>query len=269
MRRRFKLAVRDLLATARLCHTITPWRRPGYLGLLRRALRVCRSERFEPGEAYRFGLYRRPPRPGERCSCGSRKSLTKLQKALSPLSVAESFRSKIVFYRHCEATGVPVGRTYALCYGDGSGLIWPDRPLDGRRAWREFLAVGPADEFVVKLGRSASSSGFSMFHRCEGGFAAPSGEMLTHDAFCDRLIASAGADGALLQHRLFNHPILVRLSGTRHLQTTRFITLIDRNGQCRIIHTNLKVIVGDRITDTFAQGRAATSSASSTRTPAD
>jgi Sugar-transfer associated ATP-grasp len=236
-----------------LCHRANPRGRPGDIAVLRRALRLCKEDRFEPAEAFRLGLFRRA-----RCNHGpspyvSRKCLTKAQKALNPAGWASVLKNKDLFYRYCAALGIPIPQLYAVVQSSSPGWCYAGCPIRTRDDWKAFFESDLPAEFAVKPAVGAYGQGFNFFHRTDGEYVDAAQTRLASGALYDTLV-SAGNDRYVLQERLHNHSKLVRLSATKALQTVRMITLVDQVGSMHLLHAHLKVIAADEIVDTFIDG---------------
>ncbi len=96
-----------------------------WAGTMRRGARICRAGRFTPAEAFRFGLMQQGIDPANPPPYVSRRNATKLQEALNPPAMAMLARNKGLFYRHCQAAGVPIPALYALFF-PGAAACLPD-----------------------------------------------------------------------------------------------------------------------------------------------
>jgi hypothetical protein len=105
------------------------------------------------------------------------------------------------------------------------------------------------DEFIVKPVRGELAEGFDILTRCDGGFKDTKARLWTAESLAQRLLQKTIGSGWILQQRLKSHPDIHRLSGVEYLQCIRIVTLIDKQGNCRIILGELKTIVDERISD--------------------
>lgn len=244
---------RTAITTAALCHRVTPFWRIAYPLTLLRACRLCRRDRFEPAEAFRLGLFQSQSGHRGNAEYVSRRQLTRIQESLNPVAWASLLRSKDLFYRYCMAVEVPIPRLYAVIYANSPGWTHTGHVARTRQEWMAFFDRDLPGEFVVKPAEGAYGHGFGLFFRAAGRYADSAGKPLETSELYDALAPRSGV-GYVVQERLHNHPELVRLSDTQALQTVRIITLVDDEGQVRVLHAHLKVIEGDELVDTFLRG---------------
>lgn len=220
---------------------------------LRRALRICKRDRFEPAEAFRLGLFRPLPRHAGPSPYVSRKCLTRTQEALNPAGWAPLLKNKDLFYRYSAALGIPIPRLYAVIQGSAPGWSSVGGAIRTRDDWKTFFERHLPSEFAVKPAVGAYGKGFNVYRKTDGGYLDASHTPLEFGALYDALV-STGHDRYMIQERLRSHLELMRLSGTEALQTVRMITLVDPTGNVHILHTHLKVIEADEIVDTRIDG---------------
>ncbi|NLZ05496.1 MAG: hypothetical protein GXY19_10020 [Phycisphaerae bacterium] len=228
------------------------WRWPSIVAF-RRALRVCRRDRFEPAEAFRLGLFH-PASAHDRPSCYvSRKRLTKVQEALNPAGWAPLLKNKDLFYRYSAALGIPVPRLYAVVQATAPGWSCAGGAIRTPKEWTTFFERYLPAEFAVKPAVGAYGNGFNIYRRVSGGYVDALENRIESSVLYDALVSS-GHDRYVIQERVHSHSDLVRLSGTQALQTVRMITLVEPAGDVRILHAHLKVIEAEEIVDTFLDG---------------
>lgn len=246
--------LRQLVRIARLCHRTTPFWKLNYPKILLHAVRICRKEGFLPSEAFRLGLFNQNLSPDELSKYSSRKNLTKIQEALNPVSLAPLLKNKGIFYHYCIALGIPIPKLYAIFLKKAVGWSYNSSFLKTRDDWKRFFDSQIPSEFVIKPACGAYGEEVNAFNRTNNGFIDAAGRTYKSENLYDLLISNPKYDSFIIQQRLKNHPELVRLSGTQSLQTVRFITFVDRNGQCHILHAHLKPIIGEHLIDTFIDG---------------
>jgi len=217
-----------------------------------RAWHLCKTERFEPIEAFRLGLFGRD-RGHEPSRYVSRKRLTKAQEALNPAGWACLLKNKDLFYRHCTALGVPIPQLYAVLQSPAPGWSYTHRPIRTREDWEAFSKNDLPTEIAVKPAIGAYGRGFNLFSRADGKYVDARQTCLEAGALYDAF-ASPEGNRYVIQERLHSHADLVRLSDTEALQTVRMITLVDSRGDAHLLHAHLKIIEADEIVDTFIDG---------------
>ncbi len=225
-------------------------RLPGFL----RAALLCRKENFAPAEAFRLGLFHPRHNTGRSCPYVSRKTTTKIQKALNPEPLSPLARDKSIFYRYCMAVGVPIPKLYALFFGRAAGWSFDGSHLASREDWWNFFTRQVPNEFVVKPSHGAYGKGLNIFSKSGQGFRDAFGRSYSLEELYGVLRAGPSKGGTIIQERLKNHPDLVRFSGTEFLQTVRIITLLRGADSCHILHAHFKPIVGQHIVDTYLDG---------------
>jgi len=221
----------------------------------RRAVRLCRRERFLPDEAFRLGLFD-PAMSDEELACFvSRKKLTRVQESLNPVSWAPLLKDKSLLYRYCRALGIPVPELYAIYFRGIPGWSNTGVFIESRSDWGKFINDQLPREFVIKPARSALGRGVMAFTRSENTFVDARAKRYSGLDIFDLMSGSREFDCFVIQQRLANHPELIRLTGNSNLQTVRFISFVDTTGRAVILQAQLKLITSDNITDNFHYGR--------------
>lgn len=220
---------------------------------LRRALRVCKRDRFEPAEAFRLGLFRPSPAHDGPSPYVSRKRLTRVQEALNPPGWAPLLKNKDLFYRYSAALGIPIPQLYAVIQRSAPGWSPMGCPIRTQDDWKAFFERHLPTEFAVKPAIEAYGKGFNTYRKMDGGYVDASHARLEFSDLYNALV-SAGHDRYVIQERLQSHSELIRLSGTEALQTVRMITLVDSASDVHVLHAHLKVIEADEVVDTLIVG---------------
>ena len=228
----------------------------GYFAVLSHALTVCNRWQFLPEEAFRLGLFDPKVSGDELSGYLSRNKLTRIQKSLNPESWEPLLKNKSLFYRYCMALGVAIPKLYGVFFKGTAGWCFDSSILDSRDDWLLFFEKKVAGEFVMKPNRGAFGKGVRVFSREEGGFVDSFGKGYTDADMYSIMALDSEFDSFVIQERLKNHPEIIRLTDTEHLQTVRITTVMDADGCCHIIHTHFKLITGGGVTDAFDHGRA-------------
>lgn len=228
---------------------IAPLYSPALWKLLWRARKLYDLYRFEPVEAFRLGLLHPDCPPAMATEFVSRWELTRVQKALNPESLAPLLKDKGRFYRHCIARGLPIPELYGLLMPHQPGYCSDGSSPASAEQWATCIERLMPAEFVIKPISGTLSRGFDVLTRRDGGFRDTKGRQHTSRQLADRLLHEDPGPGWVLQQRLKSHPETARLSGTEYLQSTRIVTLIDRQGGCKVINAQLRVIVDAGIVD--------------------
>ncbi len=221
--------------------------------LLLRALLVRKKAGFWPREALAAGLL--DPRLPDAALGGRipKRRLTAVQRWLNPRAVACLTGDKAIFYLYCAALGLPTPRLLAV-FATPAGFTAAGEPLSGLRAWEGLFDSLPS-EFVVKPADGEYGRGIHVFRRSGDAFVDAKGASYSPATLYDWLASGASVRKLVIQERLFAHPDLERLSGTRSLQTLRVVTYVEPGGGVDVCDALLKIIVGDAWVDNFEGGR--------------
>lgn len=217
-----------------------------------RAADLCKRYRFTAEEVHRYGLLHPADGGSPAVPIISRSGLTKLQKALNPESLVPMLRNKIIFYRHCMASGLPTPQCFAFFLSGQAGFSLTGQKLSSPEQWESFISEELPSRFVGKPAVGARGAGVCLFERHSNGFSEARGSLLSARQLYDWLVAGAGEGGGgmIIQQRLDSHPDIIRLTGTEYLQTVRIITLLDGpESTVRILHSHLKLVMEGRVLD--------------------
>jgi hypothetical protein len=164
---------------------------------------------------------------------------------------------KGVFYRFCEAVGIPIPELYALYFRKTPGYCPQGTPLYDSQQWAQFIAASLPAEFVVKPCASYRGTGVMGYTRTnEDEFLGSDGVTRTSRQIVDFLRRSREADNFVIQQRLRSHPALRALSQNSNLQTLRITTFIDRRRECHLLFSHLKLMTSAEVfTDNIGDGR--------------
>jgi hypothetical protein len=246
--------LQQLFQIAKLCRKTVQIYSTSYPRVLLHSFRLCHQRCFLPDEAFRLGLFNPDLSDNELSKYISRKKLTKIQETINPVSWAPLLKDKSIFYRYCIALSVPIPKLYAIFLKKVAGWSCDGSVLTGREDWKKFFDRQLPAVFVVKPARGAYGKGLSILSRSNKRFIDASGRAYESADLYDALLSDPQHESFIIQEQLKNHPELIRLTGTQALQTIRFITIVDRNSQCRILHAHFKPIIGQHLVDTFIDG---------------
>jgi hypothetical protein len=183
----------------------------------------------------------------------SKSEMMKIEEILNPPTWTMVLENKAIFYKYCSSLGLPIPELYALWFKNYVGYSREGLILRNRVDWEHFLKCLLPEEFVLKSAMGAYGSGVMLFQR--------SGQDrfidLGSDKTCttvDILDIMMPRSQLVIQERLTSHPDLVRLSGSKNLQTLRIWTYLDSDGECKILYAFLKPIVGKNVVDNRRHG---------------
>lgn len=219
-----------------------------------RHLRVCRSHRFEPVEAFRLGIFSREFNFRRLDDFGSQKNTTKLQNSLNPSALSPLFKNKAVFYQYCSAHGLPVPRLYGLFSTLGKTIHNVSNGISEPVADRADFFASLPERFAIKPAVGSLGDGFRIITRHGNQFSDHFGQTYSaKELFA--LLAATSSVGTLIQEVVENHPDITAFSGTGALQTIRVITLASPDGRVEILTAFFKTITAPHIViDTFMDG---------------
>jgi len=225
---------------------------------LRRTWRLYRERRFLAEEAYAAGLLELACDPELLNFAVSRRYQAQVQRRINPASWSPLLVDKGIFYRFCEAQGIPVPDLYAIYFRHTPGYCRQGIPLYDPEQWAQFIATSLPSEFVVKPCDSYRGTGVRGFTRTgPDRFLGSDGVAVTSRQIVDSLCHSREAENFVIQQRLHSHHALSALSRNSNLQTLRITTFIDRAMKCHILFSHLKLMtLGHVFADNIGDGRS-------------
>ncbi|MEQ1565499.1 MAG: sugar-transfer associated ATP-grasp domain-containing protein [Myxococcota bacterium] len=225
-----------------------------YAQLVWRAARLYARRGFGPGEALKCGLLDPDIPANIEAGCIPKRRLEAHQLHFNPTSSECLTEDKSVFYTYCRALGLPVPELYAV-FDTPCGWTRAGVTVRSREEWERFFREELPEEFVVKPAAGVFGWGVGAFRRAGGGFVGASGKRHTAASLYKMMVKHSTYRRFVLQERVHNHSELQRLSGAAGLQTVRLVSWIGREGEVSLYNPELKIIVGDRLTDNFQGGR--------------
>jgi hypothetical protein len=246
--------LQQLLQITKFCRKAAQIYGTSYLRVFLYSFRLCHQRRFSPDEAFRLGLFNPDLSNDELSKYISRKKLTKIQEAINPISWASLLKDKGIFYRYCMALGVPIPKLYAIFLKKVAGWSCGSPVLTSREDWKKLFDCQLPEAFIVKPAQGAYGEGLNIFSRSNKRFIDASGQAYESVDLYDALLSNPQHESFIIQEQLNNHPELIRLTGIQALQTVRFITIVDKNSRCSILHAHFKPIIGQYFVDTFIDG---------------
>jgi hypothetical protein len=239
--------------------------------LLNRFIRLYRR-RFSPREIF-FNDLLNPKISDEaleRCAC--REELIALDTKYALDTYLCLTADKAVFYSLCESAGIRVPRSLGI-FDLPAGWTSDGRLLGSRSEWSAFARSLPAD-FVVKPALGLLGKGLLAFRRDGDEFVDHEGRRYTVDDLYESLcrekeqnlfsggyshhslkLPAQGSSKAIIQERLYAHPAIAELTGTRAISTCRLITSSVDPSNTQIIASLFRVVTGHNIVDNFDKGK--------------
>jgi len=227
------------------------------IATLRRALTLYRERRFLAQEAFAAGLLKLDCDPELLSFAVSRRYQAQVQGKINPRSWSPLLVDKGIFYRFCEASGLPIPDLYALYFRTTPGYCPKGMPLYDPQQWAQFISMNLPSEFVVKPCDSYRGTGVVGFTRtAQDEYLRSDHATMTSRQIVDSLQDSREAQSFVIQQRLRSHHALAALSQNSNLQTLRITTFIDRTMNCRLLFSHLKLMTSDdAFIDNICDGR--------------
>ncbi len=183
---------------------------------------------------------------------------------------------KAIFYSLCFAAGVPIPKLLAV-FDVPVGWTPDGRMLSSRADWRHFIQSLPSD-FIVKPAHGMLGKGVAAFRREGAEFLDRDGPCLSSDELyellcsrtednllfgrsdSDRSVGGLEIDRAshkaIIQERVFAHPVVAELTGSDALCCCRFYTYTDDSVITHVLASSFRVIAGKNLTDNLSEGSA-------------
>jgi hypothetical protein len=220
------------------------------------AILLIRSLRrgFWPSEAFTLGLLN-PDRGRSLMDVHiSKRVMVKIQRRLNPPAWEHMLRDKAIFYRYCQAAGLPVPALAAIFIRGGRGWsVTTPAPVNDTE-WGQFLEHDCPSPFIVKPSLGCHGKGILILTRTPKSLLTPDGRQYTGAALVEFMQGNPEYDSFVIQERLRNHPALAPVIAAEGLSTSRMITLFSPGQGCRLLNADLKIVMGDNLTSNFNMG---------------
>ncbi len=210
-----------------------------------RALRL-RTRGWHLGDMAAAGLLDPRQSPAQKPWAVVPRHLERLQEALNPPEAVPLCEDKRLFAAACERFGLPTPPLAATLERS------PDAGATAA-AWARLLGDRAPAEFVVKPVDGHRGIGVRVLARAPEGAVRHDGGPVAWDALAQELLADRHP-AYVVQERLHPHPELVRLTGSRALQTIRVMTLVEPDGRARVLSWGIRLAIGDQPIDSFHGG---------------
>jgi hypothetical protein len=210
-----------------------------------RALRL-RARGWRLGDMAAAGLLDPRGKPSSKPWAVVPRHLERLQEAINPLEAVPLCEDKRRFDEACRRFGLP---TPALA----ATLERAPDPGATARDWAALLAECAPAEFVVKPVDGHRGIGVRVLARSPEGAVEHGGRALSW-AELGAELAGERHPAYVVQERMHPHPELVRLTGSPALQTIRVMTLVEPDGQARVMAWGIRLAIGDQPIDSFQSG---------------
>ena len=182
----------------------------------------------------------------------SKASMLARQAAVNPRNHYALTENKMVFYQHCVDNNLPTPRVLGIW---SSRRDWPGQvpTVDSEAAWHEFIGDLDASELVIKPIGGVHGESVMLLDRDRGQFRTHSGQLLDADGLLAEMRA-ADYSHWMIQERLYAHPNIQELSGSKNLQTARIVSWVDDAGAAQVLFAWLRINGGSESLDNFNFG---------------
>lgn len=161
---------------------------------------------------------------------------------------------KAVFYRFCQALGLPTPELFAVVTRSAAGWGRGDLVLDGAPAFGRLLADLPRD-LVVKPSGGGKGVGVRVLRRDGEGFIdLADGRHISVAELWRAITEHPDYEAHVVQERLRNNDALALAVPSRALHTIRLVTFVPRSGPTEISQSVIRLGIGGGVTDNFGDG---------------
>lgn len=215
-------------------------------------LRFTWETKMRPMEALGYGAFSSDTRPYS--DYLSKRTCSVLQSRLNPQDWFWVTEDKGIFQSLCEAKAIPTPRCLALLFRNSPGVS-SGRPVPPTKgAWSEVISEFDLEKVVIKPCRHSYGRGLLVPSVHAGRIELDNFKFDSVEELASYMFDLPELTSWIVQERVNSHPALSEFSGTKHLQTMRIYTYVDRCGNIFIVDAFLKVIGGDAAIDNFQHG---------------
>lgn len=216
--------------------------------------KLYRYRRFSPDEIHFQRLLDPALTEIELQRAVSKEELLAVQARLNPQSLHVRTEDKIHFHNFCHDNGLPVPDIFALYDQQASATPGSIPQLRDLKDIEAFLGRTNADSFILKPVAGVNGEGVMRLDR-HGAEWQDTHRTVFSAAQLLALMTRTPYSRWIFQKVVRGHPALAELSNTSGLQTIRVVTVIDENGNAKILAARLRLICGDVAHDNFEFGK--------------
>ncbi len=248
-------AASRVLDLSRRCSNAARHYGVSYPAMVWRVLRLRAVAKFGPRETFLWGLADPKMPAGDVPKFISKRRLKQIQNRYNPAYRAPLTEDKALFYGLCRGYDLPVPEIYAVFHPTGG---WAgERLLPTRRdAWAAFFDTSEMESFAIKPSRGTYAKGLRLIHRTPAGLVDNKGRAVSGAELYDGMAENREYSSFVVQELVQNDPELGRLTDATALQTARCLTVIDPDGEFKLITVALKIIRPGNISDNFDFGQS-------------
>lgn len=216
------------------------------------ALRFTWETKMRPMEALEYGAFSSDAR--EYSGYLSKRTCSVLQARLNPQDWFWVTEDKGIFQSFCDANAIPTPRCLALIFRNSPGMSSGCPVPPTKSAWSETISQFDLDKVVIKPCRHSYGRGLLVPFIREGRIEVNNSTFDSVEQLANYMFELPELTSWIIQDRIQSHSALSDFSGTKHLQTIRIYTHVDKYGKIFIVDAFLKVIGGDAAIDNFQHG---------------
>ncbi|SNC74369.1 Sugar-transfer associated ATP-grasp [Marinobacter sp. es.048] len=217
-----------------------------------KALRFTWETKMRPMEALEYGAFSSGAR--QYSDYLSKRTCSVLQSRLNPQDWFWVTEDKGIFQSFCDANKIQTPKCLALLFRNSPGIS-SGRPVPATKsAWAEVISRLDLDKVVIKPCRHSYGRGLLVPLLREDRIEVNNIKFDSAQELANYMFDLPELTSWIVQERIQSHSALSEFSGTKHLQTMRIYTHVDKRGKIFIIDAFLKVIGGDAAIDNFQHG---------------
>ncbi|MBU2955620.1 sugar-transfer associated ATP-grasp domain-containing protein [Marinobacter sp. F3R08] len=215
-------------------------------------LRFTWETKMRPMEALGYGAFSSAARQSSEYL--SKRTCSVLQSRLNPQDWFWVTEDKGIFQSFCDANAIPTPECLALLFRSSPGISSGHPVLPTIESWSETISQFDLDKVVIKPCRHSYGRGLLVPLVSEGRIEVNDLKFDSVQALAKYMFELPELTSWIIQERVQSHSALSDFSGTKHLQTIRIYTHVDKYGRAFIVDAFLKVIGGDAAIDNFQHG---------------
>lgn len=213
-----------------------------------RAIQLWHCARFTPGEVLERDLANPKLRLDAHQDHISEAQLHTLQiRANSPH--AGACRDKLLFNGYCRLANLPVPTQYGVLSKHGSRST-AGYPLASLANWHHFVSEELPSSVIIKPRDGNMGRDVHVLTVRDGSFN--SAESIRNTTTRLRDLEATDSEW-LIEERLYCHPEIEALSGTRAISSVRLFTVVRENGQADIMDGYFRIIASNSCTDNISK----------------
>jgi len=214
---------------------------------------------FSPNEVFVLGLMDPALDVADLDRFISKQTLLDRQSAVNPRDHYRLTEDKVLFFRHCIANDLPTPKILGIWSSRNGYLNHPSIPfipvVNDAQDWRALMESLDTPALVIKPIDGVHGESVMLLERDNEVFHTHDGADLDVNQLLARMRASHYSHW-MVQQRLYAHPEIAAITGSKNLSTARVVTWVDAENCARVIFAWLRIIGGSDAFDNFNFGAA-------------